>query len=307
MTAEARRVSSRRRAPGRRLGVRGGYAGYLFVAPFLLAFLLFFVAPLLYAAYLSVFRQQLVGGTVFVGLDNFARALQDDKLLSGVLRMAQFFFIQVPVMLGIALFAALAIDSGLLRFARAFRIGIFIPFAVPGVVAVLMWGYLYGDFGPFTQLARQFELPIPDFLSPDLALASLANVVTWEYTGYNMIILFTALQAIDRTLYEAAAVDGASSSRIAWSIKIPLLRPAIMLTVLFSVIGSFQLFTEAELLQRIAPTVIDSSYTPNLYTYTLSFIGQQVNYAAAVSFLLGIVIVLVSYVVLIVANRTGRR
>jgi multiple sugar transport system permease protein len=242
-----------------------------------------------------------------VGLDNFARALQDDKLLSGVLRMAQFFFIQVPVMLGIALFAALAIDSGLLRFARAFRIGIFIPFAVPGVVAVLMWGYLYGDFGPFTQLARQFELPIPEFLSPDLALASLANVVTWEYTGYNMIILFTALQAIDRTLYEAAAVDGASSPRIAWSIKIPLLRPAIMLTVLFSVIGSFQLFTEAELLQRIAPTVIDSSYTPNLYTYTLSFIGQQVNYAAAVSFLLGIVIVLVSYVVLIVANRTGRR
>ncbi|HYI13945.1 MAG TPA: sugar ABC transporter permease [Thermomicrobiales bacterium] len=287
--------------------MRGGYAGYLFVAPFLLAFLLFFVAPLVYAAYLSVFRQQLVGGTVFVGLDNFARALQDDKLLSGVLRMARFFVLQVPVMLGLALFAALAIDSGLLRFARAFRIGIFIPFAVPGVVAVLMWGYLYGDFGPFTQLAQQFELPIPEFLSPDLALASLANVVTWEYTGYNMIILFTALQAIDRTLYEAAAVDGASSSRIAWSIKIPLLRPAIMLTVLFSVIGSFQLFTEAELLQRIAPTVIDSSYTPNLYTYTLSFIGQQVNYAAAVSFLLGIVIVLVSYVVLIVANRTGRR
>ena len=307
MTAEARRVSSRRRAPARRLGVRGGYAGYLFVAPFLLAFVLFFVAPLVYAAYLSVFRQQLVGGTVFVGVDNFARALQDDKLLSGVLRMARFFFLQVPVMLGLALFAALAIDSGLLRFARAFRIGIFIPFAVPGVVAVLMWGYLYGDFGPFTQLAQQFELPIPEFLSPDLALASLANVVTWEYTGYNMIILFTALQAIDRTLYEAAVVDGASSSRIAWSIKIPLLRPAIMLTVLFSVIGSFQLFTEAELLQRIAPTVIDSSYTPNLYTYTLSFIGQQVNYAAAVSFLLGIVIVVVSYVVLIVANRTGRR
>jgi multiple sugar transport system permease protein len=203
--AEARRASSLRRAPARRFGLPAGYIGYLFVAPFLLAFVLFFVAPLIYAAYLSLFRQQLVGGTVFVGLDNFARALQDEDLLSGVLRMAQFFFLQVPVMLGLALFAALAIDSGLLRFARAFRIGIFIPYAVPGVVAVLMWGYLYGDFSPFSQLARGLDLPVPDFLSPDLALASLANVVTWEYTGYNMIILFTALQAIDRTLYEAAA------------------------------------------------------------------------------------------------------
>jgi multiple sugar transport system permease protein len=284
-----------------------GVAGYLFVAPFLIAFLLFFVAPLLYAAYLSLFRQQLVGGTVFVGLDNFVRALDDEDLRSGVLRMAQFFFLQVPVMLGLALFAALAIDSGLLRFARVFRIGLFIPYAVPGVVAVLMWGYLYGDFGPFTQLARELELPAPDFLSPELALGSLANVVTWEYTGYNMIILFTALQGIDRTLYEAAAVDGASSPRIAWSVKIPLLRPAILITLLFSVIGSFQLFTEAQLLRSVAPTVIDSAYTPNLYTYTLSFTGQQVSYAAAVSFLLGIVIVLVSYVVLIVASRTGRR
>ena len=308
MTVEARRVSSRRRAPARRLAVRGGYAGYLFVAPFLLAFLLFFVAPLLFAAYLSLFRQQLVGGTVFVGLDNFARALQDEKLLSGVLRMAQFFFLQVPVMLGIALFAALAIDSGLLRLARAFRIGIFIPFAVPGVVAVLMWGYLYGDFGPFTQLAQQFELPIPEFLSPDLALASLANVVTWEYTGYNMIILFTALRAIDRTsCTKRRRSTGPSSARIAWSVKLPLLRPAIMLTVLFSVIGSFQLFTEPSCCSASRRPSSTAPTRPNLYTYTLSFIGQQVNYAAAVSFLLGLVIVLVSYAVLVIANRRGRR
>ena len=88
--------------------------------------------------------------------------------------------------------------------------------------------------------------------------------------------------------------------------KIPALRPALLLTLLFSVIGSFQLFTEPQLLQRIAPTVIDSAYTPNLYTYTLSFTGQEVNYAAAVSFLLGLVIVLASYTVLVIANRRSR-
>lgn len=279
----------------------------MFVAPFLLIFLLFFVAPLVYAAYLSLYRDQLVGGTVFVGADNYVRAIGDQLLHQGVLRMAQFFLIQVPVMIGLALFAALAIDSGLLRLARAFRIGIFVPYAVPAVVAVLMWGYLYGDFGPFAQAAREFSLPVPDFLSDDIALGSLANVVTWEFTGYNMIIIYTALRAIDHTLYEAAAVDGASARRIAWSIKIPLVRPAIGLTLLFSLIGSFQLFTEAQLLQRIAPTVIDSAYTPNLYAYTLSFIGRQLNYAAAVSFILGIVIVVISYGVLIAANRAGRR
>ncbi len=279
----------------------------MFVAPFLLIFLLFFVAPLVYAAYLSLYRDQLVGGTVFVGADNYVRAIGDQLLHEGVLRMAQFFLIQVPVMIGLALFAALAIDSGLLRLARAFRIGIFVPYAVPAVVAVLMWGYLYGDFGPFAQAAREFSLPVPDFLSDDIALGSLANVVTWEFTGYNMIIIYTALRAIDHTLYEAAAVDGASARRIAWSIKIPLVRPALGLTLLFSLIGSFQLFTEAQLLQRIAPTVIDSAYTPNLYAYTLSFIGRQLNYAAAVSFILGIVIVVISYGVLIAANRAGRR
>jgi len=118
-----------------------------------------------------------------------------------------------------------------------------------------------------------------------------------------MIILYAALRAIPEDLYEAAAVDGAGAWRIAWSVKLPALRPALMLTLVFSVIGSFQLFNEPNLLQRLAPGVIDSAYTANLYAYSLAFISQQINYAAAVSFLLGLVIVIVSYAVLLTANR----
>jgi multiple sugar transport system permease protein len=289
-------------APGRSRRHRA--AGPLFVAPFMILFLLLFLAPLGYAAYLSLYQERLIGGTAFVGLDNYVTALKDPLLLHGVGRVALFFVIQVPVMLLLALLFALALDSGLLRLARVIRLGIFIPYAVPSVVAALMWGYLYGpDFGPFAQLSRGLGLPVPDFLSDGWMLGSLANIVTWEFVGYNMIILYAALRTIPQELYEAAAMDGAGAWRIARSIKLPALRPTLMLTLLFSMIGSFQLFNEPSLLMRIAPDVINSSYTANLYAYSLAFTGQQVNYAATVSFLLGLVIVIVSYAVLLTANR----
>ncbi|MCX5521988.1 sugar ABC transporter permease [Streptomyces bobili] len=279
-------------------------AGPLFVAPFMVLFLLLFLTPLAYAAYLSLFQERLIGGTAFVGLDNYVTALSDPLLLHGLGRVALFFVIQVPLMLLLALAFALALDSGLLRLARVIRLGIFIPYAVPSVVAALMWGYLYGpDFGPFAQLSRELSLPVPDFLSEGWMLASLANIVTWEFVGYNMIILYAALRTVPPELYEAAAMDGAGAWRIAWSIKLPALRPALMLTLLFSVIGSFQLFNEPNLLMKVAPDVISSSYTANLYAYSLAFTGQQVNYAATVSFLLGLVIVIASYAVLLTANR----
>ena len=299
------RIGSSRRT---RRGVDPAATGYLFVAPFMLVFAAMLVLPLAYAAYLSLFQDRLIGGTVFAGLDNYVTALQDDRLLQGVLRVARFFAFQVPIMLAVSLLAALAIDSGLLRFAKAFRLGIFLPYAVPSVVATLMWGYLYGpDFGPVAQLADKLGLAAPKFLSDGWMLGSMANIVTWEFTGYNMIILYAALRAIPHELYEAAAVDGAGALRTAWSIKIPAIRPALLLCLIFSVIGSFQLFAEPNLLQRLAPSVIDSAYTPNLYAYTLAFTGQQVNYAAAVSFLLGAVIVVASYAVLFLTNRRSTR
>ncbi len=292
----------------RRVRARRGRYGYVFALPFLACFALLFVLPLGYALYRSLFKTQLVGGTVFAGLANYTQALTDGQFLAGVSRVALFFVMQVPLMLVLALVAALAIDSGLLRLARLTRLGIFIPYAVPGVVAALMWGYLYGpDFGPAAQLAAKLHVTAPDFLGRTLMLPSIANIVTWEFTGYNMIVLYAALRTVPRELYEAAAVDGAGPWRIAWRIKVPALRPALLLTLMFSVIGSFQLFTEPDLLQSVAPTVIGPSYTPNLYAYSLAFTSQEPDYAAAVSFLLGLVTVIISYAVLYGASRRSRR
>ncbi|MDX6331332.1 MAG: multiple sugar transport system permease protein [Streptomycetaceae bacterium] len=298
------------RAPRRpwRRSTREALTAYAFVGPFMILFALLLVVPLGYAGYLSLFRSQLVGGNVFAGLGNYRQALDDPLFREGVLRMARFLVIQVPVMLVAALLFALALDSGRLRFPRLIRLGIFVPYAIPSVIAALMWGYLYGpDFGPFAQLARDVGLGAPGFLTPHWILASLANIVTWEFIGYNMIIMFAALQSVSPTLYEAAAMDGAGALRVAWYIKIPAIRPALMLSVIFSVIGTFQLFNEPKLLSAIAPQAISTSYTPNMYAYTLVFTNQEVNYSSAVSFLLGAVIVVVSYVVQLASQRKARR
>lgn len=298
------------RAPGSRkkAGNRHSLAGFLFTLPFMALFLAMFIAPLVYALYLSLFREQLVGGTSFVGLENYIDGLQDPQFLDGVRRVGLFLLIQVPIMLVMALVFALILDSGKVWFPKLFRVGIFVPYAVPTVIAALMWGFLYGrDFGPFADLAGVVNVPAPNFLSENTMLFSIANVSTWTYTGYNMIILYAALRSIPSELYEAAAVDGAGAVRTALHIKLPLLRPALLLCAIFSVIGSFQLFAEPQIFASIAPEVIGKAYTPNLYVYNLAFADQRLNYAAALSFLLGVVVFVVSYLVMYASRRQEAR
>jgi multiple sugar transport system permease protein len=298
-----------RRRPRTTAAKRRQYgAAYALVMPFFIIFIAMMIIPLVYAGYLSLFKQQLIGGTSFAGMGNYVRALTDPLFLTGVLRMGIFLVIQVPIMLALALFFALALDSGMMKLAKFTRLGIFVPYAVPGVVATLMWGYLYGpDFGPFAQISTALGFGPPPFFTQTGMLFSIMNIVNWEFIGYNMIILYAALRSIPTEMYEAARVDGASETRIAWSIKIPSIRAGLLLTVIFSVIGTFQLFTEPKLMYTLAPNVIGTAWTPNLYAYNIAFVNQDANYAAALAFLLGIVIMIVSYTVQLSAQRKERR
>ncbi|MFE2726931.1 carbohydrate ABC transporter permease [Kitasatospora sp. NPDC059327] len=299
--APRRRAERRVRRPG------NGAFGYAFLAPFLVVFAIGIIAPLGYAAYLSLFQDRLVGGNVFVGLENYRRAFTDDLFRAGLGRVLLFLVVQVPVMLLLSLLAALALDSGRLRWTGLFRIGIFVPYAVPAVVASLMWGYLYGDrFGLVGQIGDALGTDVPDLLGSSWMLASIGNVVTWEYAGYNMLILYAALRTVPQELYEAAEVDGAGEFRKAWSIKLPALRPALVLATVFSIIGTFQLFNEPNVMQSLAPGVISTSYTPNMYAYNLAFNGQQFNYSAAVAVVLGGVTALVAYAVQVRSMRKGQ-
>lgn len=282
-------------------------AAWVLVLPFVVVFAAFFIVPLVYSAYVSLFSSQLVGGQVFTGLGNYVRALQDASFWAGLSRVALFLVVQVPIMLAASIFLALALDSGRVRGGRFARLLIFMPYAVPSVVATLMWGYLYGtDFGLITQVFNALGLPAPNLLSAKSILGSTMNIVCWEFIGYNMIILYAALRSVPTELYEAAEIDGAGQIRVAWSVKLPAIRQAILLTVIFSIIGSFQLFNEPNLLGNIAPNAIGNDFTPNLYAYNLAFKNQDINYAAAIAFLLGIVIMIVSFVVQTLTNRKER-
>jgi multiple sugar transport system permease protein len=305
ITSSASVPSGRRK---RKAPNQHGFAGFLFTLPFMVLFVALFIAPLIYALYLSLYREQLVGGSSFVGLDNYTEGLKDKAFTDGVKRVALFMVVQVPVMLFLALVFALIIDSGKVILPKLYRVGFFVPYAVPTVIAALMWGFLYGkDFGPFADLADKLGTSPPNFLDEGTMLWSIANVSTWTFTGYNMIIFYAALRAIPAELYEAAAVDGAGAVRTAIHIKLPLLRPAILLCTIFSVIGSFQLFAEPRVFYDLAPQVIGKSYTPNLYVYNLAFADQRLNYAAALSFMLGAIVFIVSFVVMRISSRQEAR
>ncbi|BBA95261.1 putative sugar ABC transporter permease [Actinacidiphila reveromycinica] len=274
------------------------WIGWGFVAPFVAVFALVFLAPIGYSIYLSLYRNQLIGGNHFVGLDNYTQALHDHEFWSGLGRVGLFLVVQVPIMLGIALLVALALDSGRLYGRNFFRISIFLPYAVPAVVATLMWGFMYGkQFGLVQSINDHLHTSIPDPLGPHWVLVSIGNIVTWEFVGYNMLIFYAALRVVPSSLYEAAAIDGAGQWRVIRSIKIPAIRGALVIATVFSTIGSFQLFNEPSILKSLAPNAITTFFTPNLYTYSLSFGGRQHNYAATVAILMGIVTMIVAYAV----------
>ncbi|MHA7179837.1 carbohydrate ABC transporter permease [Arthrobacter sp. MDB2-24] len=274
------------------------WSGWLFIGPFMAVFALVFLAPIAYSIFLSFFRNQLVGGNGFVGFANYSQALQDPQFWSSLLRVTLFLAVQVPVMLLIALLVALALDSGRLYGKSFFRISIFLPYAVPAVVASLMWGFMYGTrFGLVGNINNALGTNLPNPLSPELILASIGNIVTWEFIGYNMLIFYSALRVIPKSLYEAAEIDGASQFRLVTAIKLPAIRGALVVAGIFSVIGSFQLFNEPAILQSLAPNSISTYFTPNLYAYSLSFSGQQYNYSATVAIIMGVITMVIAYAV----------
>jgi multiple sugar transport system permease protein len=298
-------------APRRRGGshrprgrTRSDWKGLAFVAPFLVVFLLVFIAPVAYSIYLSLFREQMVGGNAFVGFENYAALFVDPQFWEGLGRVTLFLLVQVPVMLGLALVAALAIDSARLHASGFFRIVIFLPYAVPAVVAVLMWGFIYGDnFGLAANVNDWLGSTVLTPFAREWILVSIGNIVTWEFVGYNMLIFYSALRVIPTDLYEAAELDGAGPMRVITGIKLPALRGAIVIATIFSIIGSFQLFNEPNILRTLAPNIITTYFTPNMYAYNLSFAGQQYNASATVAIVMGVFTAVIAYVVQLRGSR----
>lgn len=277
---------------------RRDWRGWKFMWPFAVIFIFVNIIPIIYAIYLSFFQQKMIGGNVFVGFDNYVRLFHDSQFWSAVRRVALFTIVQVPIMLFLAALIALALDSMRLHGMKFFRISTFLPYAVPAVVSTLMWGFMYGaKYGLVASLNQVFGTNL-DVLSPNWILVSIGNIVTWEFTGYNMLIFYAALSTIPHDLYEAAAIDGANEWWIIRKIKMPELRGSLAITVIFSIIGSFQLFNEPSVLQSMVPgNTITTYYTPNMYAYNLSFMGGQSNYASALAIVMAVITMALAYAV----------
>lgn len=295
-------------------GIRNeGLTGWMFLAPFAILFAIVFLVPILVSIRASFFGQLPSGGGLygggelvdtFVGFDNFALAIGNSAFWAGMGRVVLYAAFQIPVMIIAALALALLLDSFIVRRPGLFRLSFFLPYAVPGVIAAMMWLYLYTPrVSPFLEFLPEGT----NFLAPSTILLSMANMTTWTYTGYNMLIFLSALQAVPRDLYEAARIDGASGWQVATRIKVPMVRGAALLAVLLSIIGTIQLFNEPVVLES-QNQWMGKDFTPMMLTYN-SMMGEispsGSGPASAYSLLMAVIAGVLAIVYALLQRRKG--
>jgi multiple sugar transport system permease protein len=282
-----------------------GRSGLFMVLPVQVLFILFFLLPFAYAIYIS-FTSPRNGA--LVGLRNFRFAVENVTFWQSIERVAYFGAIQVTGMVILGLVLAFLIDSPLCVGKRAFRLVYFLPYAVPGVLAAIMWGFLYSP-----TLDSILNLPATigithtaaNPLSPSFVLYAIMLIVTWEFTGYNMTLYLTSLASIPDTMIDAAIIDGCGQIRLVRHIKLPLIRRMLMFTLVLSIIGTLQLFNEPEIISTM--TALPPTYTPNMSIYDEAFTIGNVPLAASMSLVLGAITVGASLIFYYVWRRIGRK
>ena len=274
------------------------------MAPFLILFIGFILLPLGYSVYISFYGERM-GVKFFVGLQNYVSAMHDANFWSALDRVLYYGVVQVTLMIVISLALALLLDSPVARFKTLFRLLYFLPYAVPGVVATIMWGFLYSpnmDSTLLNFLGGGAAHPFNPTSSGNL-LYGIINIVLWEITGYNMTLYYAALTGIPLDLYDAAKIDGCGEWRVALHVKLPMLRPMVVMTIVLSIIGALQLFNEPFFLSQIVPVSLD--YTPNSEIYNTAFTFGNIPYAATLSMILGIISIVASIAFMLISRRIG--
>jgi len=273
------------------------------VAPAVILLALFTIAPGVYAFVLSLLQQRVSGGLfggetteVFVGFANYAAALGDGEFWASIGRMLLVAVIGVPATVLLAALFALCLDARGARLVGFARIAIFLPYAVPGVIASLLWGFLY------LPATSPIGGDVVDFFGSPMIFFAVANIAVWGVVGFNMVILYTAVRGLPAEIYDAAALDGASELQIALRIKLPMIRPAIVMVTLFSVLGALQLYNEPTALRPLA-NAITSSWVPLMKVYSQAFVENDVYQGAASA----LVIVVLTVGATVLVNVIGSR
>ena len=279
---------------------RQAKAAWILALPFMLLFSVFTAGPVISSLYFSVtdiksrdLRSPLA--VSFVGLENYAHVFADDRFRQAAFNTAYFLIIGVPLTLGIALAAALALNTGITKFRTLFRVGYYTPVVTSIVAVAVVWRFLLReDVGLVNTILGWVGINGPDWLgSTTWAMPSLIVMASWRNFGTAMIIFLAGLQSVPVMLHEAAAIDGANSWQRFRHITVPLLRPTILFVMVTTVIGYLQFFEEPFVMTKGGP--LDSTISMSMFTYKQFGFGNY-GFASATSYVLFVIIVCFSAV-----------
>lgn len=282
--------------------VRTDLVGWGFAAPFLLAYGLFIVWPILDGLRLSFYSWSLLGTSHFIGLDNYRALFQDNLFWSAVWHTIQFTLLSTPPLVVLGLIMALLANRKLpLRW--LFRLAFFSPYVLPASIVYLIWNWLYqSDYGLLNSLVTRLGFPQINWLTdPGMAMTSIVIATVWWTVGFNFILYLAGLQDIPQELYEAAAIDGAGAWASLRYITIPLLQRTSTLIIILQVLASLKIFDQIYLFTTGGPEGITRPILE--YIYEIGFQSYRLGYAAAMSYIFFIFILIVSAAQFILLNR----
>ncbi len=269
--------------------------GYIFIAPFILGFIFWFLIPAVVAANLTFQKWNLISPPKYIGTANIEKLFTDPILPKSLKATFLYSFFSVPIGLVFAFFLATLINTKV-RGMAVFRTIYFLPSIVPAVASALLWAWIFNtEFGLLNYVVRAFGGPKIAWLQePNWAIAAFIIMSTWG-VGNSMIIFLAGLQGIPESYYEAADLDGAGRWSKLWSITLPLMSPIIFFNLVIGFIASFQVFVLPLLITNGGPQ--NATLSLVLYIYRTAFQSQNMGYAATLSWLLFFFLMIFSFII----------
>jgi cellobiose transport system permease protein len=282
---------------------------YLYVAPFFIVFGIVGLFPLLYTAYVSLFKWKAGSDDPdFIGLDNYKDLFADTQFWNALTNTVSIFLLSsVPQIIMAVMLAALL--GARLRGATGWRVGILLPYAASLVAIGIIFANLFGPkYGLINGVLQTIGLDPVDWQASRFGShVAIAIMVNWRWTGYNALIVLAAMQAIPKELHEAALIDGAGMWRRFRSVTLPLLKPTLIFVIITSTIGGLQIFTEPKLFDALPGSNNGGStnqfQTVTLYLYQSAFENYNLGYASAIAWVLFVIIVLIALVNFFLTSR----
>ena len=266
----------------------------VFIFPAMIGFVVFFLIPTIRGIYLSFTEYSILGDPTWIGLENYTSIFTDELFWNSMAVTVQYVAInigfQTVIALGLALLMHRVAKSTFIRGA------LLLPFLVANVIVALLWFWMLDyQLGIVNEIISWTGLPrIAFFGSEQWAIPTIAAVNVWRHMGYTALLIFAGLQAIPQHVYEVASLDGASPTRTFWGITIPLLRPVLVLVLVVTVIGSFQVFDTVAVTTGGGP--INASRVIQMYIYQKAFTESDFGYASALSVILFVILALVAFI-----------